>query len=152
MGNINKWSPISPSRLFKRFLADAVHKGQMVYQLGFIKAYIQSDTTIRIFLILDRVYKMFCPELGHHFGRPLNLEKYQYDSYFSCKSWYDTLDRFLVDNPKFIQSMDDWCLYILRDSSKWIVLINYVDDALYYNVTVKLLENSLKRLYQTDLI
>ena len=44
-GNINTWSPTSPARLLKRFLADAIQKGQKVYQLDFIQAFIQSDTT-----------------------------------------------------------------------------------------------------------
>ena len=75
---------------------------------------------------------MFCPELEPHLGRPLKLEKCLYDADFSGKSWYDTLDEFLTNDLKFKRSMVECCLYIMRDSERWVVLINYVDDALYY--------------------
>ena len=112
-GNINTWSPTSPARLLKRFLADAIHKAKKVYQLDFIQAFIQSDTTRRIFVTLDKEYKMFCPEMEPHLGRPLKLEKCLYGANFSGKSWYDTLDEFLVKDLQFIRSMVEGCLYIL---------------------------------------
>ena len=47
------------------------------------------------------------------------------------------------------------CLYILRSASKWIILINYVDDALYYcdsEVTQKWFEDSLSKRFDLKLL
>ena len=41
-------------------------------------------------------YEHFCPKLAKHFGRPLKLKKCPYGANFSGKSWYETLDSFLV--------------------------------------------------------
>ena len=54
--DINAWSRTSSSRLFKSFIAEAIHNGAIIYQLDFIKAFIQSETTRRIFVILDKEY------------------------------------------------------------------------------------------------
>ena len=56
-----------------------------------------------------------------------------YGADFSGKSWYETLDSYLIQTLKFTRSRVDGCLYILRDGDKWLKLINYVDDALYYS-------------------
>ena len=114
-GNINTWSPTSPARLLKRFIADAIHNGCKIYQLDFIQAFIQSDTTKRMFVTLDKDYKIFCPELTAHFGRPLRLLKCLYGADFSGKSWYDTLDEFLTKEFKFRRSSVEGCLYISRE-------------------------------------
>ena len=132
-GKINVWSPTSSTRLLKRFIADAILNGCKIYQMDFIQAFIQSEAKRRIFVILDKEYKEFCPELAEHFGRPLKLKKCLYGADFSGKSWYDTLDQFLREGPmKFERSMAEGCLYIYKEGKQWIKLISYVDDACYY--------------------
>ena len=102
-GNINTWSPTSSSRLLKRFIADATYTKSKIYQLDFIQAFIQSETKRRIFVTLDKEYKIFCPELYEHLGRPLRLKKCLYGADFSGKTWYDTLDEFLTQNILHLQ-------------------------------------------------
>ena len=131
-GDINTWSPTSSGRLLKRFIADAIHNGAIIYQLDFIQAFIQSETTRRIFVPLDKEYKMFCPELSNHLGRPLRLRKCLYGADFSGKTWYETLDEYLTKDMDFTRSMVEGCLYTYVKDQHYIKLINYVDDALYY--------------------
>ena len=155
-GSINVWSPTSSTRLLKRFIADAIHNGCKIYQLDFIQAFIQSEVERRIFVTLDKEYKLFCPDLSEHLGRPLRLKKCLYGADFSGKSWYDTLDQFLTsDEMKFIRSMVEGCLYIYRKDNDWIKIINYVDDACYYcsndEVRIKF-ENKLKKRFNLTLM
>ena len=114
-------------------IADAAYNKTRVYQLDFIQVFIQSEAKKRMFIILDKEYKTFCPKLSEHFGRPLRLKKCLYGADFSGKSWYETLDHFLTHNLKFIRSRVEGCLYVLRKGDNWIKLINYVNDALYYS-------------------
>ena len=67
-----------------------------------------------MFIILDREYEHFCPELASYFGRPLKLKKYLSGAYFSGNSWYEILDSFLVKNLKLNHSRVEGCLYVLR--------------------------------------
>ena len=129
---INLWSPTASIRLLKCFLADAIKHGSTIYQLDFIQALIQTDTQRRIFVTLDREYKTFSPQLSEHLGRPLRLKKCLYGADFSGKAWYDNLDTYLREVLGFQRSMVEGCLYIYRNDTQWIKLINYVDDALYY--------------------
>ena len=86
-----------------------------------------------MFTILDKEYEHFCPQLAKYFGRPLKLKKHLYETDFSGKSWYETLDSFLVKNLKYDQSRVEGCIYILRIENDWIKHINYVDDVLNYS-------------------
>ena len=67
--SFNNWSPTASTRLLKCFLAYAILNQSKIYQLDFIKAFIQSDTKRRIFVILDKVYATFCPKLKDHIGK-----------------------------------------------------------------------------------
>ena len=129
----NSWSPTASTRLLKCIIVDAAYNKTHIYQLDFIQAFIQSEATKRMFIILDKEYENFCPKLAKYFGRPLKLKKCLYEADFSGKSWYETLDTFLVKNLKFNCSRVEGCLYILRRGNDWLRLINYVDDALYYS-------------------
>ena len=114
-------------------IADTAKNRVCVYQLDFIQAFIQAEAKRRMFVILDKEYGHFCPKLAGHFSRPLKLNKCLYGADFSGKSRYETLDSYLVQTLKFTRSRVDGCLYILREGDKWLKLINYVDDALYYS-------------------
>gem|GEM_PF-2876143 len=129
---MSNWSPTASVRLLKCFLADAIRYGAIIYQLDFIQAFIQSPTNKRIFVILDKEYETFCPQLSEHLGRPLRLKKCLYGADFSGKSWYETLDQFLQEKLGFARSRVEGCLYIYRKGNDWIKMINYVDDALYF--------------------
>ena len=128
----NSWSPTASIRLLKCFIADACVNKCTIFQLDFIQAFIQSDAKKRMFVLLDKEYEQFCPNLKKHLGRPLKLKKCLYGADFSGKSWYETLDEFLTKELKFIKSRVEGCLYIYKKSSTWIKMINYVDDALYF--------------------
>ena len=100
---INNWSPTASVRLIKCFLADAIANHTKIYQLDFIQAFIQSETKKRIFVILDKDFETFCPQLKEHFGRPLRLKKCLYGADFSGKSWYETLE---ISYRKILDSKD----------------------------------------------
>ena len=96
----------------------------------YIQAFIKSEVTRRMFTILDREYEHFCPQLAKYFEWPLKVKKCLYETDFSGKSWYETLDSFIVKNLKRDQSRVEGCIYILRIENDWIKLINYVDNVL----------------------
>ena len=96
-------------------------------------------------VILDKEYEQFCPMLKKHFGRPLRLRKCLYGGDFSGKSWYETLDQFLTKDLGFTRSRVEGCLYIERDNTKWIKMINYVNDALYYSN-----DDEMKKILKRD--
>ena len=112
---LNTWSPTASTRLLKCFMADAISNGTKIYQLDFIQAFIQSEARKRIFVILDKEYKTFCPSLTNHLGRPLKLKKCLYGADFSGKFWYDTLDEFLTTQINFTRSRVEGCLHIYRN-------------------------------------
>ena len=113
-------------------MVDVIANGSKIFQLDFIQVFIQSETKKRMFVILDKEYEEFGPQLATHLGRPLRLRKCLYGTDFSGKSWYETLDNFLTTNLNFMMSRVEGCLYIYRKGNDWTKMINYVDDALYY--------------------
>ena len=60
-GNNKSWSPTASIRLLKCLIADAAFDKALVYQLDFIRAFIQSEAKKRTFVILDREYEFFAP-------------------------------------------------------------------------------------------
>ena len=68
-----------------------------------------------------------------YFGRPVRPEKCLYGDGFSGKSWCETHVQFLTKDLGFIRSSVEGYLYIYNDNTKWIKLINYVDDSLCYS-------------------
>jgi len=92
----NSWSPTASIRLLKCFIADATLNKCVIFQLDFIQAFIQSEAKKRMFVLLDKEYEQFCPNLSKHLGRPLRLKKCLYGADFSGKSWYETLDEHLT--------------------------------------------------------
>ena len=73
------------------------------------------------------------PNWQNIFERPLKLKKCLHGADFSRKSWYETLDTFVVKDLKFNCSRVEGYLYVLRRGNDWLKLINYIDDALYYS-------------------
>ena len=77
---IKNLSPTASVCLLKYVLADTIQNGAVIHQLNFIQALIRSPTKKRIFIVLDKEYEMFCPQLAEHFGRPLRLKKCIHDA------------------------------------------------------------------------
>ena len=147
--------PLPATRLLKCIIADAAYNKTHIYQLEFIQAFIQSEATKWMLIILDREYEHFCPKLAKHFGRPLKLKKCLYGADFSGKSCYEALDTFLIKNLNFNCSRVEGCLYVLRRGNDWLKLINYVDDALYYSNNDKFreeFESALKKRFNLSLM
>ena len=106
-------------------------------------------------IILGREYERFCPKLARYFVRPLKLKKCLYGADFSGKSWYETLDSFLLKNLKFNHSRVEGCLYVLRRGNDCLKLINHVDDALFYSNNDKFreeFESALKNTFNLSLM
>ena len=91
------------------FIADDARFHPLKIQLDFMISLIQSKATSIIFVILDEEFSHFCPNLLQHFRRP---NKYLDVADFSGKSWYDSLDVYLVNEISFKRSRVDGCLYI----------------------------------------
>jgi len=70
---ISIWLPTASIRLLKILLVYTITHDATIYQLNFIQVYIQIKTEQRMFVILDKEYKVFCPKIVAHFGRPLRV-------------------------------------------------------------------------------
>ena len=55
------------TRLLKCIIADAAYNKTNKYQLDFIQAFIQSEVTKKMIIILDKEYERFCQKLAKHF-------------------------------------------------------------------------------------
>ena len=101
--------------------------------MDFTQAFIQSEMKNRMLVILDKEYEQFCTNQKGNFERPSRLKLFLYCGDFSGKRWYDTLDMFLTLELGFTKSRVEGYLYIYRNNKDWINMINYINDALYFN-------------------
>ena len=128
----NTWSPTASMRLLKTFVAAAAQEGKEIKQVDFIAAFIQAKVRERVFVRLSDDLATVCPQYTHLIGRPLRLVRGLYGLTLSGKYWHVELNEFLIKQG-FKQSKVDPCLMIRKEKDeKFIKLINYVDDMLYY--------------------
>ena len=142
----NTWSPTASMRLLKTFVAAAAQEGKEIKQVDFIAAFIQAKVRERVFVRLSDDLATVCPQYTHLIGRPLRLVRGLYGLTLSGKYWHVELNEFLTKQG-FKQSKVDPCLMIRKEKDgKFIKLINYVDDMLYYGDTKKTEEDFVKEL------
>ena len=126
------WSPTASMRLLKFFIGDAARNQRQIKQADFIAAYLQAKVKQRIFVKISVDTGEACPKYANITGKPLKLKQGLYGLTTSGKCWADELFNYLLEQG-FKQSQVDPCLLIKRqDKHKYLKLINYVDDMLFY--------------------
>jgi hypothetical protein len=135
----DQWSPTASFRLLRRFIAEAARMGKSIKQLDFISAFVQAIVKERMFVKLPSCLRKYVPqELHQYFDIPLKLNKGLYGTTHSAKWWWEELHSWLISQG-FECAQSEKCLYIKRFSNsikdRWIKIINYIDDMLYFGVS-----------------
>ena len=134
------WSPCVFTRTFKMFIAKAVKNNRPVFQLDFIGAFCQAYMKSRLFLQLPKEYAFLLPEHSQYFNGPRLLKKSLYGTDVAAKVWNADLTEWLTNNDivPFHQSQVDPSLFIHRDGEKYIYMVVYVDDSLYFGSSTEI--------------
>ena len=69
--SFNNCSSTASTKSLKNFLVGGVYNNFKAYQLDMIQAFIQFENKRYIFLILGKVYSIFCTKSRYHYGQPL---------------------------------------------------------------------------------
>ncbi|MGH7954550.1 MAG: reverse transcriptase domain-containing protein, partial [Gloeomargaritales cyanobacterium] len=131
------WSPTASVKLLKVYLAHAARMKCRVKQLDFIGAFLQASVRERIFIKLPVKYGELFPEYAHFCGRPLRLNKSMYGMIHSGRFWWQELLEWLLSNG-FNSSAVHPCLLWKKVGKNVLMVLDYVDDMLYFSTCAKL--------------
>ena len=142
------WSPCVFARTFKMFVAQAVKLGHAIKQLDYIGAFCQGIMQKRLFIQLPTEYAELVPEYADYFSRPQLIRKSIYGTLVAAKIWNHDLTQWLLHNDiiPFHQSDIDPSLFIHRRGSRYLFMIIYVDDSLYFGS-----DQEIESLFETSL-
>ena len=129
---VDTWSPTASMSTFKYFLVDATKHKEIVHQLYFIGAFLQSKVKNRVFVKLNIRYTDYFPEYAKYFERALRLLKSVYGMNNYGKLFADELTEWLLE-AGLLQSQCQMSIYYkyALDGSK-IAALYYVDDIFYW--------------------
>jgi hypothetical protein len=130
------WCPVAGFRALKMFLAFAAECQQRVCQLDYVTAFLQADVIGRKFSKFPEEWKKLLhdyPTLHHWLGVPLRLKKSLYGDRVANLAWDETQSKWLT-SPEigFTRLPSEGSIYIKRTESYFIVVLNAVDDQLYF--------------------
>ncbi len=149
------WSPTASFRSLKMFLAHASRLKVRDKQLDFIGAFLQANVRARIFVQIPKIFGILFPEYSDFCGTPLRLAKSMYGMTLSGKYWFLDLKDYLLEQG-FIPSGTVKCLFFKKfDDGAIIIVLNYVDDMLYYGDNeskVKEFEELLQKRFNLELL
>ncbi|MGH3053820.1 MAG: reverse transcriptase domain-containing protein [Gaiellaceae bacterium] len=145
--NDDTWSPTASVRLLKVFLAHATHCKCRVQQLDFIGAFLQANVRERVFVKLPARYGDLFPEFAPYCGRPLRLTKSMYGMNYAGKNWWQDLSDWLLSTG-FQASSVHPCLMWRKTNSHYLILLNYVNDMLYFSTDKQIETNFTTTLAQ----
>jgi hypothetical protein len=130
------WCPIAGFRALKMFLAFAAECRQRVYQLDYVAAFLQADVIGRKFTKFPADWKELLedyPDLHQWLGMPLRLKKSLYGDRVANLAWDETQSKWLTSfEIGFLRLPSEESIYIKRSDSDFIVVLNAVDDQLYF--------------------
>ena len=155
LADFDTWCAIASFRPLRKFLASAAGKRQRIYQLDFIGAFLQSYTQHTTFTIMPAEWKELMPQYSEWFGTPLRLVKALYGDTTANKCWDDELSSWLVDTYGFERCLAEPSIFRKYEDGHELVLINAVDDQLYYSTSEKMrhtFEQAVSKRYDVELM
>ena len=153
--DFDTWCAIGNFRGLRKFAASASSKRVRIYQLDFIGAFLQSHTQHETYVILPPEWAELIPEDIEWFGRPLLLVKALYGDVTANKCWDDELSNWLTNGHGFRRCLSEPSIFIKKENGHELVLINAVDDQLYYSTSDEMrlaFEDAVKKKYDVDLM
>ena len=139
----------------RKFIASAAQKKVRIYQLDFIGAFLQSHTQRTTYTMLPKEWKELMAEFSEWFGIPLRLNKALYGDITANKCWDDELSDWLTNTYEFARILSEPSIFIKRENGGKLVLINAVDDQLYYSTSDKMreqFEKDVQAKYNVELM
>jgi hypothetical protein len=152
----NTWCPIAGFRALKIFLAFAVECKQRVYQLDYVAAFLQADVIGRKLTIFPSGWNELLkdyPDQHQWFGVPLRLRKSLYGDRVANLAWDETQSQWLTSAEiGFTRLLSEGSIYMKTTTIGFIVVLNAVDDQLYFATHVSLKEwfEKLQRNHSTS--
>jgi hypothetical protein len=148
----NTWCPIAGFRALKIFLAFAVECKQRVYQLDYVAAFRCN------FTIFPSGWKELLkdyPDLHQWFGVPLRLRKSLYGDRVANLAWDETQSQWLTSGEiGFTRLLSEGSIYLKTTTIGFIVVLNAVDDQLYFATHVSLkewFEKAIQKRFESNL-
>lgn len=112
------YSPVAKLGTFRLFMALANKLKQSVYQMDVVSAFLHGDIKEIVYIKL-------------HTGEICKLNKSLYGLKKAPKYWNEKFDNFIT-KLGFTRSKNDSCLYFKREEGKYMYVLLYVDDILYF--------------------
>ena len=138
--DLDTWVAIGNCRGTRHFLASAADKKCRVHQLDFQGAFLQSYTRDLTYTRLPAEWAKWMPEYAEYFGVDLRVVKALYGDVTANKCWDEELSDFLINTLEFVRCLAEPSIFIKRLQGHELVLINAVDDQLYYSTSDKMRE------------
>ncbi|MGH7954439.1 MAG: reverse transcriptase domain-containing protein [Gloeomargaritales cyanobacterium] len=107
----------------------------------------QASVRERIFVKLPAKYGDLFPEYSKYCGRPLRLNKSMYGMIHSGRFWWEELLNWLLSTG-FTSSEVHPCLLWKKVGKHVLMVLNYVDDMLYFGTSVEIEKQFEKELSQ----
>jgi hypothetical protein len=138
------WYPIARFRALKIFLAFAIECKQLIHQLDNVAAFFQADVIGRKFTIFPKGGKEILsdfPDLHQWLGVPLRLKKSLYGYRVANLAWDEAKSKWLFSTEiGFSRFSTEGSMYVKRTDAGFVVILNAVEDQLYFATDVSLKE------------
>ena len=133
------WCPVAGFRALRIFLAMAVEYKARIYQLDYVAAFLQAKAIGRKFTKLPAEWKEIFPDFAEWFGKPLLLKKSLYGDTVANLAWDETQNEYLTSAEMGLRRLDsEGSIYIKKDGEDTLIVLNAVDDQLYFCTSDKL--------------
>ena len=150
------WCAIAGHKALRMFLAAAVHYRSRVWQLDYVGAFLQANPIDRKFTSLPREWRNLFPEWKEWFGVPLLLTKTLYGDVVANLAWDETQNQWLTsEDIGFRRLVTEGSIYIKQEGDDILVLLNAVDDQLYFSTSERLrkwFEKEVSNRFDVDLM
>jgi len=137
------------------FLAHTCKCKLRVKQLDVVGAFLQANVRARLFVTIPKIFGILFPEYSEYCGITLRLAKSMYGMTLSCKYWFLDLKDYLLQEG-FTTSSTVKCLFYKSFShGSFIVLLDYVDDMLYFgsnDAHITVFEKNLQDRFHLELM
>lgn len=132
--NLDVYSPVAKLGTFRIFMAVANKLKQSVYQMDVVGAFLHGDIQETVYIKL-------------HTGEICKLNKSLYGLKKSPKYWNEKFDSFMIKQG-FKRSKNDSCLYFRNINGKYMYVLLYVDDIIYFGSEQQELQSFKAQLSQ----